>query len=544
MSRRFTLLITIAIAILLPWTGLFSQETVPNTLAQLQDTLKRLQNEVKGLQGTIQRLIKDARNNKGTATPAAAPETAAVAVHSNWRNALDAYKHGKQLEQQRQYGPAIEAYSRAIQFDPKSDTAFLHRGNCLFQLGENADAISDFTQSLALQPNSSRAYLARALALAASGQSEKALADSGEAVRRDPQFLDAYLLRGRLYELQGNHELASADFNKAVLVAPQSEKAYLGRADILESAGQPEQALNDCQNAVRINPNSAAGYLCRAESYLKMKLAERAMEDVNRAVVTAQTFNQPLPLGSLLAQALQESVSAPVSAAAPAQPSAASPAVAPVAAQPAVTPVVAQPVITPVPSQPVVAQVPSTPSVTPFARQPVAAPTTAASPLAPSASQLPTSQLPTNQPAANQPRATAGPTPIAGRVQRPAPSAAQQASAQQYVQQGRELVQKNKFLEAISPLERAIDTDPWSAPAYNLRGYAHLRLRQFDQAVADCSEAIRLQPNFLNAYENRASARRHKGDNVGAQQDARKVSDLLAGPQKPAIVNASLSAKR
>jgi len=533
MSRRFTLLITIAIAILLPWTGLFSQETVPNTLAQLQDTLKRLQNEVKGLQSTIQRLIKDARNNKGTATATATPESAPVAVHSNWRNALEAYKHGKQLEQQRQYGPAIEAYSRAIQFDPKSDTAFLHRGNCSFQLGENDDAISDFTQSLALQPNSSRAYLGRALALAASGQNEKALSDAGQALQRDPQYLDAYLLRGRLYELQGNHELASADFNKAVLVAPQSEKAYLGRADILESAGQPEQALNDCQNAVRINPNSAAGYLCRAESYLKMKLAERAVEDVNRAVVTAQTFNQPLPLGSSLAQALQESVSAPASAAVPVPSVAAPSAVTPVAAQPVVTPAAAQPVVTPVSSQPVVAQVAPTPLITPFARQPVVTP----APAAPLSSA--------NQPPANQLRATApGPTPIAGQTQRPAPSAAQQASAQQYVQQGRELVQKNQFTAALSPLDRAIDTDPWSAPAYNLRGYAHLRLFQFDQAVADCSEAIRLQPNFLNAYENRASARRHKGDNVGAQQDARKVSDLLAGPQKPAIANASLSAKR
>jgi Flp pilus assembly protein TadD len=129
-------------------------------------------------------------------------------------------------------------------------------------------------------------------------------------------------------------------------------------------------------------------------------------------------------------------------------------------------------------------------------------------------------------------------------VQRPALSAAQQASAQQFVQQGRELVQKNQFNEALSPLDRAIDADPWSAPAYNLRGYAHLRLLQFDQALADCNEAIRLQPNFLNAYENRASARRHLGDNAGAQQDARKVSDMLAGPQKPAAANSSLSAKR
>jgi tetratricopeptide (TPR) repeat protein len=95
-----------------------------------------------------------------------------------------------------------------------------------------------------------------------------------------------------------------------------------------------------------------------------------------------------------------------------------------------------------------------------------------------------------------------------------------------------------------APPACAIDTDPWSAPAYNLRGYAHLRLKRFDQAAADCSEAIRLQPAFSNAYENRASARRHLGDRAGAQEDARKVSDLLAGPQKPAAANSSLSAKR
>jgi len=225
-----------------------------------------------------------------------------------------------------------------------------------------------------------------------------------------------------------------------------------------------------------------------------MKLADRAMEDVNHAVVTAQTFNQPLPLGSALAQALQESASVPVTAAAP------------VAASPAVTSIAAQPVATPAP---------------------VVAPTPVASPLAP-------------QPVASAARPAAIPV----RVQRPFPSAAQQANAQQYVQQGRELIQKDQFSEAMSPLDRAIDNDPWSAPAFNLRGYAHLRLLQFDQAVSDCSEAIRLQPNFLNAYENRASARRHKGDNVGAQQDARKVVDLLAGPVKPAAANSSLSAKR
>jgi tetratricopeptide (TPR) repeat protein len=513
MSRRFGWLSAIAIAILLPASALFSQENLPNTLQQLQETLKRLQDEVKALQNTVQRLTKEAKNHRGAAVTAAGPGIAAAASQGDWRDAQDAYKHGRQLEEQRQYRPAIEAYSRAVQIDPKSDTAFLHRGYCLFQLGENSGAIADFTQSLALQPNSSRAYLARALALAASGQDAKALADASQALQRDPQYLDAYLLRGRLYESQGNRDLAAADFTKAVSVAPQSEKAYLGRAGILESAGQPEQALNDCQNAVRVNPNSAAGYLCRAESYLKMKLAERAVEDVNRAVLTAQTFNQPLPFGSSLAQALEESASAQVPAATP------------------VPAAMVQPVAsTRAPALPA----PSLPAPTPQASslQNMVTSMAAASPATP--------RVNLSQPLANGSRSAA----IAVRMQRPAPSAAQQADAQPYVRQGRELIQKEQFHEALNPLDRAIDTDPWSAPAFNLRGYAHLRLLQFEQAVADCSEAIRLQPAFMNAYENRASARRHLGDHAGAQEDAHKVSDLLAGPPKPPAANSSLSATR
>ena len=197
MSRRFGLLTAIAIATLLPATGLFSQENLPGTLQQLQETLKRLQNEIKALQNTVQRLTKEAKNNKGSARAPAAAGVDTVASPGNWGDAIEAYKHGKQLEDQRQYQAAIEAYGRAIQFDPKSDAAFLHRGYCLFQLGENTGAVSDFTQSLALQPNSSRAYLARALALAASAQNAKALSDASEALRRDSLYLDAYLLRGR-----------------------------------------------------------------------------------------------------------------------------------------------------------------------------------------------------------------------------------------------------------------------------------------------------------------------------------------------------------
>ena len=44
------------------------------------------------------------------------------------------------------------------------------------------------------------------------------------------------------------------------------------------------------------------------------------------------------------------------------------------------------------------------------------------------------------------------------------------------------------------------------------RGYEHFKKKDFDRAVADYSEAIRLNPSFAQAYDGRGSAYRDKGD--------------------------------
>jgi tetratricopeptide (TPR) repeat protein len=300
----------LTLAIALPASWLWAQQPgLPVTLDQLQDVLKRLQAEVKSLQDTVKQLSKEAKRNKGSgpapiATSAAGIPTAAPRMVSPWQKARDTYKQALRLEEQRQYRAAIEAYSQAIEADPKSDAAFLHRGYCAYQLGDNAGAIADFSQSLAVQPNNSRAYLARASAYAASGNSANAMADVSEAILRDPRNPDSYLLRARLYQQQGEHQFAVRDYTNAADLVPNSEKSYLGRAIVFQADGQPQRALEDCEQAVRVNPNSSAGYLCRAEAYIRMNAPGRAVEEVNRALVTAQTLNQPLPLLNELAQSM------------------------------------------------------------------------------------------------------------------------------------------------------------------------------------------------------------------------------------------------
>ena len=57
------------------------------------------------------------------------------------------------------------------------------------------------------------------------------------------------------------------------------------------------------------------------------------------------------------------------------------------------------------------------------------------------------------------------------------------------------------------------------AAAYNNRGVAYRLKAQYDDAIKDFDEALRLRPTFANAFNNRAVAYRNQGDLDHALED-------------------------
>ena len=79
---------------------------------------------------------------------------------------------------------------------------------------------------------------------------------------------------------------------------------------------------------------------------------------------------------------------------------------------------------------------------------------------------------------------------------------------------------------AIEYYNRAIKLKPDFAEAYNNRGIAYSDKDDFGQAIKDYNEAIKLKPDFVEAYYNRGNAYSNKGDFDQAIQDYNKAIEL------------------
>src|SRR5437868_2847283 len=64
---------------------------------------------------------------------------------------------------------------------------------------------------------------------------------------------------------------------------------------------------------------------------------------------------------------------------------------------------------------------------------------------------------------------------------------------------------KKQYELAVKHCSKAIQINPYFAPAYSYRGFAYWKLRQYDHAIADFTKHIELIPVATHPYINRGS---------------------------------------
>lgn len=113
------------------------------------------------------------------------------------------------------YNGAMEDYDYALTLDPLNKTALFNRGLLLSEVAANDRALDDFNRVLELDPNDYRALFNRAMIHRAKGNYNEALADANRVAERFPEFPGAVQLRGAIYQDMGRLVEAERDYRRA-----------------------------------------------------------------------------------------------------------------------------------------------------------------------------------------------------------------------------------------------------------------------------------------------------------------------------------------
>jgi tetratricopeptide (TPR) repeat protein len=113
----------------------------------------------------------------------------------------------------------------------------------------------------------------------------------------------------------------------------------------------------------------------------------------------------------------------------------------------------------------------------------------------------------------------------------------QRVDAQNAISSGDGYSEKGDYDRAIADYNESIRLNPNSYAAFGHRGFAYLKKGNYDQAIADINESIRLNPNNPVALANRGFAYLQKGDYDRAIADYSESIRLNPNDSQPHAPN-------
>jgi tetratricopeptide (TPR) repeat protein len=482
------------------------------------------------------------------------------------------------------FNHGIEDFNRVLASEPSNLRALTLRGDAQARLGNFEKAIEDFSVALTRlvadkAPDTKsivRLHLTRSHVYTLLGKHQAALEDRNEAVRLAPEDPDVYLARGGSFHEVGLHKQGLADRTEAIRLKPDFAEAWFARGSSYFLLGDYRKASQDLNEALRLRPNYA-----EAQGIFNQALMEFAKDSLGlRPTASAAAAAESNPGGQIFSTRIpeppvsegdaahtpgtesSEPASVTSTASTPSSVVSASHVLVDVirqmlssimqpvsASQEEAKPVQsANGVVAPPLQKREASESKPNPSVAaadPLGGKatPLAAKIEPTTPKTEPRKQVEVRILETKNVIASATPPTASPTNVVSPSTNPAPQVktiaatapmsatapakpASLRSAAEHNQRGRDLIQQRKYRDAVDEFSAALHERSDFALALNGRGFAHMLLLEWAQAKDDLDAALRLDPNYANAYYNRAAARRAMGDIAGADADAVKVREL------------------
>ena len=154
---------------------------------------------------------------------------------------------GTESERTELFKEAINAYSKALDLDPRNVSAYVERSTLNRLTGHLQQAGDDARNAVMFGPERTFAWNALGRFQAEAGFHDKAAETFAKVIELDPTFDTAYLERAKARVASGDRARAAADLDLALEKASEEfrPEILLARGKFLESGGDQERALAD-----------------------------------------------------------------------------------------------------------------------------------------------------------------------------------------------------------------------------------------------------------------------------------------------------------
>ncbi|HTU88745.1 MAG TPA: tetratricopeptide repeat protein [Gemmataceae bacterium] len=202
------------------------------------------------------------------------------------RSAVGWFTKGTLLMRQGDFDGAIDAFTRAIELDPRFASAYCNRGLARIDKGDFDGAIADSSKAIELNPKDPFPFINRANARILKGvDPDASIADATRALELRPGIPAALLNLGMARSQKGDYDGAIAEFDKAIAILPTFKKAYGQRGQTWMQKKKWAKAESDFTRALSsLNPAHPSIYQNRGICRMEKGNLEGALADFDAAL--------------------------------------------------------------------------------------------------------------------------------------------------------------------------------------------------------------------------------------------------------------------
>jgi len=205
--------------------------------------------------------------------------TKAISINPNNTKALNARAVLKQ--EQKNLSGAMEDIMLSVKIDPKNGDTYFYRG-CIKQDMQDLDGeIADFRMASSLNPNQPAFQDALSKALS----SKNANATVAQAMYYQPASeVDELMKTGAAKNAAGDREGALKAFEKVIELNPKAENAIVFIGVISSESGDQQKAIEAFNRALSINDNNYSAYCYRGIAKGRLNDIPGALADLNKSI--------------------------------------------------------------------------------------------------------------------------------------------------------------------------------------------------------------------------------------------------------------------